>query len=95
MAGRAGGHGISSPEQPGGGGQGGVGHPAGRHAGRRQLEEFWWLGTGNGQDAGLFCTCNMVYGYCRHTIRLIIHIFVMVTILPCGLESKTVALLLV
>lgn len=84
MAGRAGGHGISSPEQPGGGGQGGVGHPAGRHAGRRQLEEFWWLGTGNGQDAGLFCTCNMVYGYCHHTIRLIIQFLQWSQFYPVG-----------
>ena len=45
---------------------GALGGHAGGHIAGGQLEEFWWLGVGgarNGQDAGLPCTCAMVYGY--------------------------------
>ena len=40
------------------------GRHAGGHIAGGQLEEFLWLGGAwNGQDAGLPCTCAMVYGY--------------------------------
>ena len=46
---------------------GALGGHAGGHIAGGQLEEFWWLGGArNGQDAGLPCTCAMVFG-CHHT----------------------------